>query len=199
MTTRGAFDRTKGLILLDHILVALWFFIPAGIANVTPIFLAKIPGLNRLKTPLDFGRTWRGKPIFGTNKTWRGLIGGVITATLCVWLQVWLSHHVGWIANLTASIDYADMNPLILGPLFAIGALGGDALESFFKRQRGIAPGRSWFPWDQTDYIIGASLTTFAFVSLSWYQYVLILLIWTMVHLVSSYIGFKLKLKERPI
>lgn len=185
--------------MIDNILVALWFFVPAGIANVTPIFLAKVPGLKRFKTPLDFGKKWHGKPIFGANKTWRGLIGGIITATLFVWLQVWLSQNVSWIGELTADIGYTTMNPLLLGPLFAIGALGGDAIESFLKRRRGIAPGQSWFPWDQTDYIIGASLTTFALVSLSWYQYVLVLVLWMIIHLISSYIGFRTGLKKQPI
>ena len=185
--------------MLDNIGVALWFFIPAGIANVAPIFLARIPFLRKFDTPLDFGKSYKGKRIFGQNKTWRGFIGGIIAATLIVWLQVVLSQNIGWVADLTSSIAYTHMNALLLGPLFAIGALGGDAIESFFKRQRGIPPGKSWFPWDQTDYIIGASVTTFAFATLDWTQYLYILILWMAIHLLSSWIGYKMGLKDAPI
>ena len=51
----------------ENILFALWFFLPAGIANVAPIFAAKWRLLESLNKPLDFGQTFRGKRIFGYN------------------------------------------------------------------------------------------------------------------------------------
>jgi CDP-2,3-bis-(O-geranylgeranyl)-sn-glycerol synthase len=38
----------------------------------------------------------------------------------------------------------------------AFGALAGDAVKSFFKRQIGIAPGHRWLGPDQLDFIVGA-------------------------------------------
>jgi CDP-diglyceride synthetase len=34
----------------------------------------------------------------------------------------------------------------------------GDAVKSFFKRRLGITPGKSWFPFDQLDFVLGAIL-----------------------------------------
>lgn len=185
--------------MLHDIFFALWFFVPAGVANMMPIFAAKVPGLSGYNAPLDFGRTFRGKRIFGAHKTWRGLVTGIIFGTLVLGLQQVLVAHSAWLQHLTSQVDYRHLPTLVLGPLFALGALGGDALESFFKRQIGIAPGHGWFPFDQTDYIIGGAIATMPFVNLSYLQYVWLLVLWLVTHLVASGIGYLIGVKERPI
>jgi len=185
--------------MFKDILFALWFFLPAGVANATPIFMAKLPILREWNAPIDFGMTYRGKRILGDHKTWRGLISGIIAATFTLWLQQLAVRHTGWARTLTSDVDYATLPTLILGPLFGFGALAGDAIESFFKRQRGTPPGQGWFPFDQTDYIIGGAIATAPFVHLHFLQYVILLMLWLLTHVVASYIGYLLKLKERPI
>jgi CDP-2,3-bis-(O-geranylgeranyl)-sn-glycerol synthase len=185
--------------MVHDLFFALWFFLPAALANVTPILVAKIPALQKYEAPMDFGRTFRGQRIFGSHKTWRGFISGLIMATLALWLQQWAVAHFDWAQTLTRQVDYLGLPTLIVGPLFAIGALGGDAIESFFKRQRGIKPGHAWFPWDQTDYIIGCAIATAAFVRLTLFQYAWLIVLWLIIHLVASYIGWLLHFKERPI
>src|SRR5205085_1370376 len=54
-------------------------------------------------------------------------------------------------------LDY-QRHPVLPGFLMGIGAIGGDAAKSFFKRQLGIAPGASWIVLDQLDFFLGASL-----------------------------------------
>ena len=71
-----------------------------------------------------------------------------------------LSAQYSWADWLVQDLDYVGLPTLIVGPLFAIGALGGDALKSFFKRQVGIRPGGTWFPFDQIDYIIGGAIAS---------------------------------------
>lgn len=185
--------------MIQDALFALWFFLPAALANMIPIPLAKVPWLQKYDAPMDFGKTFRGKRIFGSHKTWRGFIAGVILATLTLWLQQWAVESYGWAQTLTSDVDYAHLPTLLMGSLFAIGALGGDAIESFFKRQRGTAPGHGWFPWDQLDYIIGASIATAAFVSLSVQHYVWLIGLWFVIHIISTYIGWLIGLKDRPI
>lgn len=79
------------------------------------------------------------------------------------------------------------------------GALAGDAIESFFKRQSGIAAGNSWFPFDQTDYIVGG-LAMSLFVS-AWDTKLFLVVIFEYfgLHLFTSYLAFKMKLKDKPI
>lgn len=185
--------------LFQEFFLATWFFLPAGIANMTPIFAAHMPVIKKLDYPMDFFRTFRGKRVFGEHKTWRGLITGVIFGTLTLWLQVLAVQHSAWLTDATSSIGYESLSVLVLGPLFGLGALLGDAIESFFKRQIGRKPGEGWFPFDQTDYIIGGAIATMPFVQLTIAQYGLLIILWLVIHVVASAIGYTLGLKERPI
>lgn len=185
--------------MIKEILFLLWLALPSIFANIAPIPISKIPLLKKYNTPLDFGKTYRGKRVFGTNKTWRGLVAGIIAATLVFWLQQLAVEHYAWAASLTAQIDYAHLPTLILGPLFAIGALGGDAIESFFKRQRGIPPGGGWFPWDQLDSVLGTAVVVLPFIVLSAWQYVLMIAMMPVIHLVSTRIGYWIGLKDSPV
>lgn len=185
--------------ILREIFFALWFFLPAGIANMMPIFAARWSFLKKYEYPMDFGLSFRGKRVFGSHKTIRGLVVGIVFATLTLWLQQLAARHVGWIADWTDHVDYTTLPTLVLGPLFALGALLGDAIESFFKRQIGIAPGDGWFPFDQTDYIIGGAIATIAFVPLSFKQYVLLILIWFCLHVVATTVGYLIGVKDKPI
>jgi CDP-2,3-bis-(O-geranylgeranyl)-sn-glycerol synthase len=185
--------------MIHAVLLALWFLLPAACANVAPILAAAMPGLKHWNTPIDGGHRFRGKAIFGEHKTWRGILSGMIVATIVLWLEQLLVTHTAWAKTIAGDVPYAHLPTLVLGPLFGIGALGGDAIKSFFKRQFGKKPGDSWLPFDQLDYIIGSVLVSLPFVILSLKEYVWIFFIWFVVHLVASYTGWLLKLKERPI
>lgn len=185
--------------MIHDILFLLWLALPSIFANVAPIPVSKISWLKKYNAPMDFGKTFRGKRIFGAHKTWRGLIAGIIAATLVFWLQQVLVGQYAWAANLTSQLDYTQLPTLILGPLFAIGALGGDAIESFFKRQRGIPPGGGWFPWDQLDSVLGTAVVVLPFIVLSPLQYVLIIAMMPVIHLISTRIGYLIGLKDSPI
>jgi CDP-2,3-bis-(O-geranylgeranyl)-sn-glycerol synthase len=186
-------------VMLIDIFFALWFFLPAGIANMVPIIAAKAPGLRTWNAPIDLGRSYRGKRIFGSHKTWRGLAVGIVAGTIVLAIQQYLVGEVAWIADWTSQVDYQALPTLLMGPLFAIGALGGDAIESFFKRQRGIQPGKGWFPFDQTDYIIGGAIATMPFVSLSLLQYGWLLVLWLLVHVLATIVGYYTGFKDSPL
>lgn len=185
--------------MLHDILFSLWFFLPAGVANVTPIFMKRVPLLSKWNTPMDGGKKFRDKRILGDHKTWRGIVTGILFATLVLWLQQSAVAHYPWAASLTEQVDYASFPVLILGPLFAIGALGGDALKSFFKRQMGTPAGQKWIPFDQLDYIIGGAIAVLPYARLTVAQYIWLLVIWFGAHLLSSYIGWLTGFKESPI
>lgn len=185
--------------MFSEILFALWFLLPAAFANVAPIFSAATPGLKRWQTPMDGGFSFRNKRLLGDNKTWRGFISGIVAATFTLWLQQLAFQQYEWAQAISGNIEYNALPTLLLGPLFGIGALGGDAVESFLKRQRGVDPGHSWFPFDQIDYVIGGIIVTLPFIILSLRQYLLMAAVWTLIHLLASYIGWKVGLKKKPI
>lgn len=182
---------------MHDFLFALWFLAPIGLSNVAPILASKLPGLRTLNAPMDFGRTYRGARVLGANKTWRGLMCGIILGTVVLWAQQYASVHYGWAQTIVGDVDYAALPTLIVGPLFAIGALGGDALKSFFKRQRHLPPGRPWFPFDQIDIIAGA-LLVIPFITLTLAQYVWFALLCVVAQILFSYSGYFIGIKERP-
>lgn len=66
-------------------------------------------------------------------------------------------------------------------------------LKASFKRQR--CAGKSWFPFDQIDYIIGGLFVSSIVVQLSITEYLAVAVTWFVLHVVSAYIGYLLKLK----
>lgn len=72
------------------VLHALLAFLPAFVANMSPVFMAKL--LPRWNARIDGGRTDRkGRPLLGPGKTWRGLVGGTITGGLTALAVAWLA------------------------------------------------------------------------------------------------------------
>lgn len=71
--------------------------------------------------PLDFGAVLKdGQRLFGSHKTWRGLIAGAVAS--------------GWLA--------AALGPgFLLGAAFGATSMAGDALSSTIKRRLGREPG----------------------------------------------------------
>src|SRR6266571_3636634 len=58
---------------LEAIPQALWFFLPAFVANPMAVVFGG-------GTPIDFGRTLGDhERLFGDGKTWRGLVGGTLS------------------------------------------------------------------------------------------------------------------------
>lgn len=176
---------------MDDIWFAIWFFLPAGVANVTPILVAKLPAIREWDTPLDLGRKFHGQPIFGSHKTVRGIVFGTFVGTLIFYDQT----RAGGIYG---GLDYGGLT-IWLGVLLSFGALFGDLVKSFFKRRVSVPSGKSWFPFDQLDYIIGGLLLSSIVVTLSLKQYATIIIVWFALHLISSYLGYLLKLKKDPI
>jgi CDP-2,3-bis-(O-geranylgeranyl)-sn-glycerol synthase len=185
--------------MFEHILFVLWFFAPAGLANAAPVFATRIPLLNKLAMPVDGGKTFRGKRIFGDHKTIRGFVSGILLSTTIICLQVLLFRNVQWFRQVSLYVDYSKSGIYLLGPLFGFGALFGDAIKSFFKRQFNVPSGESWIPFDQVDYIIGGILFSIPVVLLHLNDIFLLFLVWIVIHPISTFIGWLLGLKDKPI
>lgn len=183
---------------METILSILWFFLPAGSGNIAPIIAAKTKPLEKYSFPLDFHKKFRKKRIFGDHKTIRGLIAGITLGIITVYLQIFLYNHWQFAKDISI-IDYNQLNPLLFGFLASFGALAGDAIKSFFKRQLNIPSGKSWFPFDQVDYILGGILLTSIYIRLSLELYILLFIIWFFLHPLSTFIGWLLRLKDEPI
>lgn len=173
----------------ELILKTIWIFLPAGFANMAPVIFNRLPFLNY---PLDFNFSFHGKPILGINKTWRGLVVGIIFAIIITYFQKAFYLETKFLS----AIDYSQINVLLFGFLSGFGALFGDALKSFFKRRLNIAPGANWPPFDQLDWIIGTNFFLSLYIFLDPKYVFTSLIILAPLHPVMNWVGFKLRLKN---
>lgn len=130
--------------------------------------------------------------LFGENKTWRGLIFGVLCGTAIAFLQF------NFFIPEISIFDYESQglkNSLYLGFLQSSGILFFDILKSFFKRLRKKPPGSSWIPFDQLDYLGGLVFSFLIFIPES--KYILTILIaGPFVHAIFNLLGYIFKIKK---
>ncbi len=195
------------------VLKALWLFLPAYVANMSPVFTAKL--LPKWSAPIDGGRTLEdGGRMLGDGKTWRGLAGGAVTGGIASTLIALgagpgsTAFFAGW------DFGYGDGSPLwaifLFGAFVGFMALTGDAVESYFKRRTGRARGAPWIPFDQLDFVafglIGMALASpllasgwiVEMVFLDWIVLATLLIGTVALHLLVNRVGYWLKLKEVP-
>ncbi|MBR9692189.1 CDP-2,3-bis-(O-geranylgeranyl)-sn-glycerol synthase [Candidatus Woesearchaeota archaeon] len=175
--------------MIEIILISIYFMLPAYFANMIPVFAAKLKFLNY---PVDFGKKFKGKPIFGSHKTWRGLFFGVITGIIIAYLQKLL--YIYPFFSSISLVDYS--NWLALGFLLGFGALIGDLVKSFFKRRAGVKAGQRFIPWDQLDYTIGSLLFVFIVFIPSWQIIAAIVVINFILHVIANHLAYYAKLSD---
>jgi len=171
------------------LLEGLYFFLPAGIANIAPVLSKKIPFLN---SPIDRGMQYQGKRIFGKNKTWRGLVAATLMGLFIASIQRLIGIDLSF-------FSYESYNFLLIGFLMGFGAILGDLIKSFFKRRVDKKSGESWVPWDQLDYIFGGIVFISFYVWIGWSIILIIFFEYFLLHLLFGLIGYYLKLKNVKI
>ena len=183
---------------MHDILFVLWFFAPAGYANLAPVLANNVPLINKFSQPVDFGKTFRGKRILGDHKTFRGFAAGTVMGLFVALIQMVAYQNSAFIRDVSGSIDYSRPVYLLMGAALGFGALFGDSVKSFFKRQVGVEPGKSWIPFDQIDFRLGGILFSFPFASLCLRLYILVVVVMALLHPIVNLTGWLLKLKENP-
>ncbi|MBW2977452.1 CDP-2,3-bis-(O-geranylgeranyl)-sn-glycerol synthase [Candidatus Woesearchaeota archaeon] len=175
--------------MLMFLLSVLYFMLPAYFANMAPVFVRKIKFLD---SSIDFNKKYKGKPILGKHKTWRGLFFGVLFGIVVAYIQYLLYGYSSF-----SNISFVDYNNwFIIGFLLSFGALVGDSVKSFFKRRVGVKPGKPFIPWDQIDYAIGAIFFIYFVYALTVAQMIAILLISFFGHILINHLGYYLGIRE---
>jgi CDP-2,3-bis-(O-geranylgeranyl)-sn-glycerol synthase len=179
--------------MVPPILEAIWYIFPAYMANNSPVFAKKI-FRDRFDSPIDGGKRFMGRPLFGKNKTWRGLFSGIVMGIIIVYLQCYLFQFQPF--RDISVIDYSMINPVAFGLLMGFGALFGDLAKSFLKRRIGIAPGKSWIPFDQIDFLVGSMLISSIAFAPELLTVITVLIIMPLVKIFIDQVGFFLKINE---
>lgn len=166
--------------MISDYMQVLWLLLPAGFANMAPVLFKKI---NFLGCPVN-------ERLFGMHKTYRGFFFGILLAMLSACLLNWSSGFV------FGNYAYLSFNPAILGILLGFGALFGDLAKSFFKRMRRIKPGKSWVPWDQIDWVVGALIFASFYIPLGLKMNLFALIVLSLLHPIVNYIGYLIRIKR---
>ena len=104
----------------DGLALILWVFIVTWTTDIAAFFVGRAFGRAKLA------------PAISPNKTWAGLYGGMAGATILAG---------GW--ALLTGLNHA---LLLLAPLLALAAQGGDLFESWMKRRAGVKDSGDWLP-----------------------------------------------------
>ncbi|MGD0577084.1 MAG: CDP-archaeol synthase [Candidatus Staskawiczbacteria bacterium] len=173
----------------SEIIGTFLLLLPAGAANMAPVFVGHV---NFLNYPADGGKSFMGKRIFGDHKTVRGFFFGTIAAIAVVYIEQVFARQI----SSYSLVDYASVNFVLFGFLLGFGALLGDCVKSFFKRQMNIAPGKSWWVFDQTDWIIGAFVLLSVYRVFNFEIYITGLIIFSLLHPLINLLGYFLGIKK---
>ncbi|MGE4131981.1 MAG: CDP-archaeol synthase [Bdellovibrionales bacterium] len=173
----------------------IWFLLPAGIANMAPVFATKL--LPKWDAAVDGGFQLFGKSLFGAHKTIRGIVFGLAAAEITFLLQRFLFEEFHGIQRLSF-INYHELSPWF-GIWFGIGALGGDLVKSFLKRRFGIKPGEPWFPFDQIDWMVGTLVVTSFIFPVGLRLSLTLLILALILSAAAKWIGYLFYLNQRPI
>ncbi|MDX1456823.1 MAG: CDP-archaeol synthase [Marinobacter sp.] len=158
-------------------MLLLTLFVMLVLANGMPVIAHWLLG-DRWSHAIDGGRMWRdGRPLFGSSKTWRGLISGGIACTLF---------------SMLAGLG------LVFGLVFGLLALGGDLVSSFIKRRMGLASSAQALGLDQLPE--AAIPLTYAALVLPfpWWQAVVLVLVFGVANVVCSPLLYRLGIRRHP-
>lgn len=112
-------------------------------------------------------------PRLSPGKTWQGLAGGIVTATIVAFACLkWLFPAIAGLANgpvdgaVISGLETPLLGALLLGPLLAVAGLIGDLAESMIKRDSAAKDSGTLLPglggvWDVTDSLIATILPAF--------------------------------------
>lgn len=172
----------------------------AGAVHAPVIKLDLAPWLAR---PLDFGRTVRGKRMFGANKTWRGPAVMSAVAVLVVFLQSEL-YDLRPFREISL-VDYSQTSWLALGLALGISYSLSELPNSFVKRQLNIPPGgvsrtRAIVQYvvDQADSVVGGTLALAFFLPGAVEILLLVFVVGFALHVVMDQLFFLFAVKRHP-
>lgn len=183
---------------LDDLALVASVFSPLFLGLVLHGLCLKLGWLRFAATPIDRGVRLRGHPLFGANKTYRGVLAVALGSALGYGLQ-----------GLAPALQPEVWHGLSLPSLGALGlGIGAAAMlselpNSFLKRQLAIAPGAPgagpaaalFYLYDQVDFLVGAWLVVWLWVppspSLVLWSVVFVVVVHQLISLAGARLGMR--------
>ncbi len=163
--------------LYSVVVYPLIYIFPAYAANALPVLFSG-------GGPLDRKRKLWGKRVLGEHKTVYGTLSAAIGGVL-----------VGLVYTQFGALGY--MLPIAI--MLTLGAISGDLLGSFIKRQLGLKSGSSVFLLDQYGFYVLALAFAFRLGSMpGLYGMAFITLLTGVLHIATNRAAYMLRLKKVP-
>ena len=157
--------------MIGTVISALYFFMPAYVANTFACILGK-------GRPVDFGRNFiDSRRILGDGVTIRGSLSGIAC---------------GVIAGVILQMDF------LLVFLLSSGAIAGDAAGSFIKRRLNRERGSPAPVLDQLNFVVGGILFARIVMPVPLLWILIIVVLTPFGHLLVNKTGYLLKMKDVP-
>lgn len=176
---------------LYQLLQLIWIILPIYTSNGAPVIASKIMNkLNIKRHPIDRGKIFiDGRRIFGDNKTWEGLLVGIITGFMTGVIQMFFN-----------SLESMQLLYITRGTVMGLSAMIGDLLGAFIKRRLGLKSGEPLPILDQTTFFVIAIIVSVSLklISITFFQFLYLLALTIVLHILTNYIAYKLKLKDVP-
>ncbi len=187
----------------DPVHATLFLIASLSFAGVCQVLWLRSATSKRFTQRVDFGRTLRGKPLFGANKTLRGFMVMVPASGAGFVIFSQLAALAGAAEGLWAlsPLGYA-----ALGLATGFGFMAGELPNSMLKRQLDVAPGQAppskklalvCLALDRTDSLLGALFAVWLCVPLPWTVWLTCLVVGPGIHAVFSFALYKLGVKKR--
>lgn len=165
------------LDLYSWIIYPIIYIWPAYVANGAPVIFGG-------GKALDFGRKIGGRRIFGSHKTIRGLVAGLLAGFIMAYIE-----------SLFSGYGYM----LGVGILLTIGTMFGDLVGSFIKRRIGLEEGKRVILLDQYPFLFFAILFALPLGNLpSIYGLIFLVVLTGVLHTFTNFSAYRMKLKKVP-
>lgn len=174
-----------------------YLFSPLLIGLTAHGFAIKFGWFSSLVKPIDNEKTFRGKRIFGANKTYRGLVAVGLGTALGFTIQTFILHRYEIFQRLEL-LDYSSTGVILNGFLIGISAMLGELPNSFIKRQIDINPGATtdgilslfFYILDQIDYLLGVWILLTFFIGISVWRVIYSAIFLFISHQIFSIFGY---------
>lgn len=180
--------------MLTTIIQALFYFLPAYIANACPVIFSRFGWWKFIAEPVDGGRKIGGAFVFGSTKTWRGVFTGVLGALLIILAQYLLGEYFTE-SRWFFLFEYEFPSILILGLLFGFGEGFGDLIKSFIKRRLKIDSSKPCLILDRSSFL-GAVVLSLLYFSPPVEHILAILIISPLIPIVANLVAYKIGWKK---
>lgn len=185
---------------------AMFVVLAFAIAGAAHVAWLRSPYSRRFAAPIDGGATWRGRRLFGDNKTWRGLMAMPLAAALVFALAAQFREYLPmWLA---AGIWAGSARELAgVGFVSGLAFMLAELPNSFIKRQLDIYPGAAarhpgwrvlFLIVDRIDSTLGVLIVLNLLLPVYVMTWFWALLSGIFLHWIFSYWLFHLRLKGRP-